>query len=68
MEAYEIYLKIPDGYMPTGEYRCPRQFESYLGIDSEGDWSVFVASRDHKDDPQIIVKEMKRRKRGKEKV
>lgn len=61
MEAYDIYLSIPDGFHPTGEYRPPKQNEYYLAIDSQGDWSAFTASRDHKDDSQIILKEMKRR-------
>lgn len=65
MEEYGIYLRIPEGFMPTGEYRPPRQFETYLGIDCQGDWSAFTASRDHKDDPQVILKEVKRGKKKK---
>lgn len=65
MDEFGIYLKVPEGWMPTGEYRPPRMHEYYLAIDSSGDWSIFTASRDHKDDAQIIMKEVKRGKKKK---
>lgn len=55
-QPIEVYVEMPEGYMATGEFRPPLQNETYLAIDSDGDWVPMSSARDHaKDAPQIIL-------------
>lgn len=66
MEEFSLWLNMPEGYIPTGEFRAPKANETYLAIDSEGEWCAMTSARDHNPKvPQIILREIKR---GKEKT
>ena len=63
MIEVSIYIKCPEGFYPTGEYRAPKANETYLAIDNDGDWVAMSSARDHsKDAPQIILMERKKKK------